>query len=202
MERRHALAISFACIVSGCAGTVLSIDRMYALRETVRELCVSPDRTGDYLQVEGDAKAGLPVVVKLIKGNITGKVSYEAWKGIPITLDRYKTDPRECAVKIVGLLAPSFGGATRTESIELTTGQFWIDKNVPLYIHGGLVQLRASHLNPEPPSVVLEIDPSQEAPWNFTTPSTPRKFQFKGEGYMVRVLEVTTEKVRVLIRKE
>lgn len=46
--------------------------------------------------------------IKVIKGNISGHVSYETWKGIPITLDKYKTDPRQCSLEMLKLLLPSF----------------------------------------------------------------------------------------------
>jgi hypothetical protein len=71
-------------------------------------MCLLPDRAGDYLKVEGEAKAGLPVAIKVVKGELAGKVSYDTWKGIPITLDKYKTDPRQCALEMTKLLVPSF----------------------------------------------------------------------------------------------
>lgn len=86
----------------------LTTDQLKSLQETVREMCLLPDRAGNYLSVQGEAKAGLPVAVKIVKGEIVGKISYETWKGIPITLDKYKTDPRQCSLEMMRLLLPSF----------------------------------------------------------------------------------------------
>jgi hypothetical protein len=90
------------------AASALTTLELKALQGSVHEMCLLPDRSGDYLKVEGEAKAGLPVAVKVIKGDISGKISYDTWKGIPITLDKYKTDPRQCALEMMKLLLPSF----------------------------------------------------------------------------------------------
>lgn len=86
----------------------LDVEQLKALHEAVREMCLHPDRAGAIIRVEGDVKAGLPVPVKLVKADLSGSISFEAWKGIPITLDKYKTDPRECSIELVKILTPSF----------------------------------------------------------------------------------------------
>ena len=86
----------------------ITTDELVALQESIREMCVLPDRTIDYLQVEGNAKVSSPDVFKIVKGNLSGKVSYKTLKGISITLDKYKTDPRQCAIKMMEQLLPNF----------------------------------------------------------------------------------------------
>ena len=106
----------FSRIISGLAllffsvaANALTPQELNSLTAAVKEMCLVPDRSGDYLKVEGDAKAGLPVVVKVVKAELSGKLTYESWKGIPIALDKYKTDPRACANEMLKILVPAFG---------------------------------------------------------------------------------------------
>lgn len=104
-----ALALLFFSV----AAHALTQQELNSLTAAVKEMCLVPDRSGDYLKVEGDAKAGLPVVVKVVKAELSGKLTYENWKGIPIALDKYKTDPRACANEMLRILVPAFGSQER-----------------------------------------------------------------------------------------
>jgi hypothetical protein len=99
--------ISTICIMVP-AQADLTNDQLKSLQDAIKEMCLFPDRAGNYLSVGGEVKVGLPVAVKIVKGDLSGKISYDSWKGIPITLDKYKTDPRQCAVEMTKLLLPSF----------------------------------------------------------------------------------------------
>ncbi len=65
-------------------------------------MCVQPDRRGAYLQLEGDLNAGATVKI----AGASGQVSREDWDGINQRLDQYKTDPWDCAVQVLKILAP------------------------------------------------------------------------------------------------
>ena len=75
-----------------------------ALQNAVREMCVQPDRRGNYLRVEGDLSAGATLRVAGVNGQ--GRVTREDWEGINQRIDQYKTDPRECAINLTGVLLP------------------------------------------------------------------------------------------------
>lgn len=109
------LPVALPAIVSA---QTLNPEQLTSLRETVREMCLLPDRSGEYLRADGEAKVGSVVPVKIMRGDLSGKISYEAWKGIPITLDKYKTDPRECAVEMMRLLLPTFSISSNSKSSE------------------------------------------------------------------------------------
>jgi hypothetical protein len=100
------------CLVGGNAYS-LTEHELKILKDSVKEMCLFPDRSAEYLKVEGTAKAGLPVPVKIIKGELSGKIAYEKWKGIPVTLDKYKTDPRQCAQEMLKILVPAFKSTTK-----------------------------------------------------------------------------------------
>ncbi len=105
---------SLALLLFSVTANALTQQELNSLTVAVKEMCLVPDRSGDYLKVEGDAKAGLPVVVKIVKAELSGKLTYENWKGIPIALDKYKTDPRACANEMLRILVPAFGSQERT----------------------------------------------------------------------------------------
>jgi hypothetical protein len=102
-----------AAAVLFCSSSALALDatELASLRETVREICANPDRVGDYLRTEGEVKVGAPVVVKIITGELSGKLTYEKWRGISIAADHYKTDPRQCATEILKILQPALTSA-------------------------------------------------------------------------------------------
>lgn len=91
------------CLVGGSAQALDQAD-LAALQASVREMCVQPDRKGSFFTVEGDLDAGATLRVVGVKAG--GKITKEDWDGISQRLDQYKTDPRQCAISIVGLLAP------------------------------------------------------------------------------------------------
>lgn len=95
----------------------LTQKELKTLQDSVKEMCLFPDRTAEYLKVEGNAKAGLPVAVKIVKGELSGNISYGTWTGIPVTLDKYKTDPRQCAQEMMRILVPAFSTKAKPNSI-------------------------------------------------------------------------------------
>ena len=102
----------------------LSNSDLTSLKDAVREMCLFPDRSGDYLQTEGEIKAGTPVTIKIVKAELSGKIAYENWNGIPITLDKYKTDPRQCAIEILKILQPALSSTSENDkegSVQQTT---------------------------------------------------------------------------------
>lgn len=76
------------------------------LTPTILQLCLHPDRKGEILRIEGDAKAGADVLFKVVDLGISGKTTYEKWNGISIALDKYGDSPRLCAVEILKLIVP------------------------------------------------------------------------------------------------
>jgi hypothetical protein len=104
------LAIAAAGLAVGATGRAGAVEPkdLFALQTTVHEMCVQPDRKGDYLKVDGDLSAG--ATLRVVGVQATGRITKETWEGISQRLDQYKTDPRECAVSIVGLLAPLLKG--------------------------------------------------------------------------------------------
>lgn len=116
MIKHHLGAIAALCCCSSGA-LALDANELKALTDTVTEICLYPDRTGSLIQVEGQGAVGVPVLVKIVKADLSGKLSYENWKGIPITADRYKTEPRVCAMEITKLLVPAIGPPVLTKSV-------------------------------------------------------------------------------------
>jgi hypothetical protein len=110
-------ALAALCI---CAASqqcwALSAEELKLLREAVNDMCLFPDRAGDYVRVEGEAKVGTAVPIKIVKGDISGKIDYGTWKGIPITLDKYRKDPRECAIEMTKILLPAFSSSAQSSS--------------------------------------------------------------------------------------
>jgi hypothetical protein len=105
MTKDYLVVITVLCCWSSGA-LALDASELASLKDTVREMCLHPDRTGDFLKTEGEAKVGAPVLFKIINGELSGKLSYEKWNGISITADKYKTDPRECAIELLKILQP------------------------------------------------------------------------------------------------
>ena len=80
-----------------------------SLREittAVRDMCLHPDRRGNFLRVEGEADAG--VLLRIVGTQIAGTIQYENWEGINQRVDKYQTDPRECAVQVLPILIANF----------------------------------------------------------------------------------------------
>lgn len=104
----HVIKISLAgiAICVATVGIARALDRsdLAALQVSVREMCVQPDRKGNYLNVSGDLTAGATLRVAGVEAR--GKISQDQWDGISQRLDEYKTDPRQCAISIITLLAP------------------------------------------------------------------------------------------------
>lgn len=98
-----------AATVLLCSTGALALDptELASLKDAVRDICIAPDRMGDFLRTEGEAKIGAPVIVKVIGADLSGKITYEKWHGISIAADQYKTDPRQCAIEILKILQPA-----------------------------------------------------------------------------------------------
>lgn len=79
---------------------------LHEITAAVKNICLHPDRKGNFLRIEGEAQGGL--VVKLIGANISGTITKEDWEGISQRVDEYKTDPRECSVQVLPMLLQSF----------------------------------------------------------------------------------------------
>lgn len=80
-----------------------------SLREittAVRDMCLHPDRRGNFLRVEGEADAG--VILRFVGTQIAGTIQYENWEGINQRVDEYQMDPRECAVQVLTILIANF----------------------------------------------------------------------------------------------
>ena len=114
--------IAAAALLCSTNAFALDASELASLRTTVREICVTPDRIGDYLKTEGEVKVGAPVIVKIITGGLSGKLSYEKWNGISIAADKYKTDPRECAIEILKILQPALTSSNVDKVHQQSTG--------------------------------------------------------------------------------
>lgn len=116
MVKYYLAAIAALCC---CSSGALALDatQFKALSDTVKEICLFPDRTGSLIQVEGQGAVGAPVLVKIVKADVSGKLSYENWKGIPITADKYKAEPRVCAMEITKLLVAAIGPPVPTKPV-------------------------------------------------------------------------------------
>jgi hypothetical protein len=112
-------------VIIGLSGQVEALDPkdLPALQAAVHEFCVQPDRKGDYLKIEGDLDAG--ATLKIVGLGATGKVTKETWDGINQRLDQYKTDPRECAISMVGMLAPLLTTPAKIEHPDVTLAFTW-----------------------------------------------------------------------------
>jgi hypothetical protein len=84
----------------------LDANDLQALTASVHDMCVQPDRKGSYMKIDGDLSGGATLTVVGVKAE--GKITKEDWDGINQRLDQYKTDPRACAVSIIGVLLPAF----------------------------------------------------------------------------------------------
>ena len=110
MQVRLAILIATASLGWFRAADALDPKDLPALRASVHDMCVQPDRKGDYLKVDGDLNA--EATLRVVGVEASGKITKEEWNGVSQKLDQYKTDPRECAVSLVGLLAPLLSGKT------------------------------------------------------------------------------------------
>ncbi len=90
------------------------------ITNAVRDMCLHPDRRGNFLQVEGEADAG--ILVKIVGANLSGTIKHESWEGINQRFDQYKTDPRECTVQVLPVIIANFTPRTQdtltTEDIQ------------------------------------------------------------------------------------
>ena len=102
-----ALAVLASAVMLATRAEALDGKDLQNLTATVHEMCVQPDRKGSYLKVDGDLNAGAILTVVGVKGE--GKITKEDWEGISQRLDQYKTDPRACAIQVLGILIPAFG---------------------------------------------------------------------------------------------
>jgi len=136
--------ISLLCLVLFVTTAhALTEHELKALQSAVKEMCLFPDKTGDFLKVEGEAKAGLPVPVKIVKGQLSGKLTYEKWKGIPITLDKYKTDPRQCAQEMTKILLPAFSvKQPKPSTKEVKAAVDASTKDIPREVDYGYLELK------------------------------------------------------------
>lgn len=74
------------------------------LQRVIHDLCVTPDKRGTFLNVEGDLNADATLKVVGVSGK--AKINKQDWDGINQTLDKYSTDPRACAISMMRMLAP------------------------------------------------------------------------------------------------
>lgn len=81
--------------------TVRNLDQ---LQKMIHDLCVTPDKRGSFLTVEGDLSADATLKVVGLAGK--AKINKQEWEGINQTLDKYTTDPRACAISMMQILAP------------------------------------------------------------------------------------------------
>ena len=114
-----ALVFSNLMIGPGAQAQGLDASDLSALQSTVRELCVQPDRKGDYLQLQGDLDAGATLKIAGVNGQ--GNINKQQWDGINQRLDQYKTDPRLCALYMVAILAPLLKHGTTARAPEERT---------------------------------------------------------------------------------
>ena len=84
------------------------------ITDAVREMCMHPDRRGEFLRVEGEADAG--ILLKIVGANLSGTMEYEKWEGINQRLDQDEISPRECAVQVLDIIVSNF--KPRTSSIK------------------------------------------------------------------------------------
>ena len=120
-------------IISVALATILVFNNAYALtveqlkefKAAINEMCLFPDRKGNVIKAEGEVKAGMPVMVKLLTGDLTGTLTYESWEGISMNLDKYKTDPRQCALEMAKTLLPTFEVAPAVSPISKATQFQW-----------------------------------------------------------------------------
>lgn len=114
----------FAVIAIIIAGTfpafALNGDDLVKLQAAVHEMCVQPDRKGDYLKVEGNLEVG--AILKITGVNGAGAVTKEQWDGISATL-KSSVDPRVCAITLVGMLIPAMTPHDCTERTILQYGR-------------------------------------------------------------------------------
>lgn len=82
----------------------LSSEQLKEVTPTILQLCLHPDRKGDYLSVKG--RTGANVIFKIVGIEAEGEITHQKWNGISIALDKYGDSPRQCAVEILKLLAP------------------------------------------------------------------------------------------------
>jgi hypothetical protein len=110
------LFVGFCFLTLVLAGNAYSLTQqeLKIVEDSVVKMCLFPDRKSSFIKVEGNAKAGLPISIKIVKGELSGKIAYETWNGMPIALDKYKTDPRKCAQEIFKILLPAFETKART----------------------------------------------------------------------------------------
>ena len=137
--------IALAVVNSASALSPAEQDRLSA---TVKELCLFPDRSTEIVKAEGGASVGAPVLLKFLKADVNGKVTYETWKGFGAALDKYKTDPRQCSIEMVKLLLP-----TMLSSPTPVASQSSSDSNFPITLFLRRGSIDSSHL-PELPSTI------------------------------------------------
>ncbi len=95
--------------------------------DAVQEMCLHPDRRGEYLSITGEVEAGF--LVRLVGAEIDGTISHETWEGFNQQFDQYRTDPRECAVKILPILLNGLTVLSHANSDLALCIQNWIAEN-------------------------------------------------------------------------
>jgi hypothetical protein len=98
------LAIVF--VFNSASAVAFPVEKLPLLTAAVREYCVLPDRAGSSIHVDGNLKAGLPVVAKFVKADLKAELTYEQWNGFNAAIDKYKMDPRECSVEALKVILP------------------------------------------------------------------------------------------------
>ena len=110
------LALLDICMLSN-VGAQIDTESLREITKAVKEMCLHPDRRGNYLNVEGEADAG--VLLNIVGTNISGTIQHESWEGINQRVDKYRTDPRQCAIQVLPILTENLNLNTLSEpSIE------------------------------------------------------------------------------------
>jgi hypothetical protein len=151
---RLKLILTVACCLS-IAGVkqspALDGDDLGTLKAAVHDMCVQPDKKGSYLKIEGDLAAGADLRVVGISG--TSRITKETWDGIDQRLDRYKTDPRACAISLVAILAPLIKPPSQ---ISFQSNGYWM--------HNSAIAAIYPHLS----TVTLLLDGQPEASFHLS----------------------------------
>jgi hypothetical protein len=98
----------FPCIAFG-EQSPDSLQILAAIQETVRQICIAPDRRGEYIKVEADGKGDISVEILRVLGKAGAQASArftkEQWDGVRNVLDQTAENGRyrDCAEKLTPL---------------------------------------------------------------------------------------------------
>jgi hypothetical protein len=107
--------IALAIVALARASLADSLENLSALTAAVKEMCIAPDRSGQYFSVEGGGSAG--VIIKLVDINGQFKISQQEWDGIKDEISD-RPDTRECVKFLVPILADKI--FTKSSELDLS----------------------------------------------------------------------------------